>query len=388
MKKLMFVFFMLVGIASVCVAENSSPSVGWGGTWEYLGGQGIGTDQAALPSLALDSAGNPTVAYIGNAYVSGHLSVLHWDGDSWQYMGPPEIGNSVNDVSLALNGSGYPPIVGYTNGNLSILRWDGSAWQYVGSPEIVDATSLSLAVDSTNNLVVAVVHGDEHELSVLRWDGRSHWEKLGKDMPAVGFHPSLALDSAGNPVVAYEDEANNDKLSVLRWDGSAWQYMGAPGVSEYNVWFPSLKLDSSGNPIVAYGMNVNEHAEEPDEVSVLRWDGNSWQYVGSPQISDGAAGPASLMLDTNGAPVVACQNWKWQYSANGDSKLAVLRWDGRAWEYIGPRGIAYGAWVSLALDTSGYPIIGYEDWTTEDDKLSVLLYNGPQNGTKYSPKAQ
>jgi Bacterial Ig domain len=72
-------------------------------------------------------------------------------------------------------------------------------------------------------------------------------------------YPSLALDSNGNPVVAWsENDGTSYNIYVKRWDGTAWASVGS-GFLDVNpnlyAYEPSLVLDSSGNPVVAWYEN-------------------------------------------------------------------------------------------------------------------------------------
>ena len=87
---------------------------------------------------------------------------------------------------------------------------------------------------------------------------------------------SLAVDSAGNPVVAWSewDGQLSKDIYVKRWNGTAWQLVGTTFL-DVNVgqdaFSPSLTLDSSGNPIVAWC----EGDGASSNVYVKRWNGSS-----------------------------------------------------------------------------------------------------------------
>ena len=82
--------------------------------------------------------------------------------------------------------------------------------------------------------------------------------------------PSLALDSAGNPVVAWEFgvSSSNHEIYIKRWDGKAWVEVGKGsgslgGISNNKGASsePALALDASGNPIVAWSDNTSKKFE-------------------------------------------------------------------------------------------------------------------------------
>ena len=82
------------------------------------------------------------------------------------------------------------------------------------------------------------------------------WVQVGSAGFSAGtvYTPSLALDSADRPYVAYTDEANSDKASVMRFDGTNWVQVGSAGFSAGAAWYPSLALDSADRPFVGRHM--------------------------------------------------------------------------------------------------------------------------------------
>ena len=91
----------------------------WGGSWsvEHVAGTSL-----ADSSLALDSLGQPVIAYS-----DGHLRLARWSGLSWhvENIGPA----CARDVSLALDRADKPAIGYYDEsvGALQYARWTDEA---------------------------------------------------------------------------------------------------------------------------------------------------------------------------------------------------------------------------------------------------------------------
>jgi hypothetical protein len=151
-----------------------------------------------------------------------------------------------------------------------------------------DAEGADIALDSNGFPVVAWVesNGSVFNIYVKRWDGTT-WQAVGGTISAVGgltdsFKPSLALDSSGNPVVAFrEDDGSVNNIYVFRFLAGVWQPVGgalsvlAGGTDAYE---PSLALDSLDNPVVAW----REQNQNPNTsfVYVRRYVAGSWQAIG------------------------------------------------------------------------------------------------------------
>ncbi|HON89405.1 MAG TPA: hypothetical protein PK746_08030, partial [Spirochaetales bacterium] len=105
------------------------------------------------------------------------------------------------------------------------------------------------------------------------------WEVIGTggidDAGAASI--SLAMDSTDHPVVAYVDLTH--KISVKRWDGTQWVFIGSPAFSPVTTDTVDLALNSLNQPLVAFISNDNRKA------MVMQWDGNSWVTLGEGGIS-------------------------------------------------------------------------------------------------------
>ncbi len=402
--------------------DDSCEGSFWGG--------GISANQGMSdePSLALDATGYPVVAWHDDSSGDLEIYVKRYDGAAWVEMGEQSSsdgGISSDDFSsgfpaLATDGTARPVVVWHndTRGSFEIFlkRFEVDAW--VGMAGSASGGGISnnggesfhpsLALDDDGSPVVAWSDSStgRREIYVKRYyPSGGNWGEVGEGSTTDGISangsmsldPSVALDSDGNPVVAWHDAGSGAyEIYVKRYDGSGWVEIpagsasgggvSASGDGSYNA---SLAVDGDGNPVVAW----DDDSSGNSEIFVRRYDpnvaGGSWVEVGVGSASGGGisnnAGYSdrpALALDDQGNPVVA-----WQDDRSGNYEIYVLRFDGDTWLEVGA-GSASGGGISdnsgrsgspsLALDASGNPVIAWSDETTGNREIYIKRFNGTE----------
>jgi hypothetical protein len=172
------------------------------------------------------------------------------------------------------------------------------------------------------------------------------------------------MDSAGNPVVSYYDDENDD-LTVLHCgnpDCTTGNTIEVPDFLGFAGAYSSLALDADGNPVISYDRNL--------DLRVLHC-GNPTCSSGNMEASpdtEGLVGDfTSLALDANGNAVVSYYD-----RTNGD--LKVLHCGNAACDagnsIVSPDTAEdVGHFTSLTLDAVGNPIVSYYDVANGDLKL-------------------
>lgn len=173
------------------------------------------------------------------------------------------------------------------------------------------------------------------------------------DSGAVGRHSSIALDSTGNPHIAYRNMSNNE-LEYASFDGVAWNHQ-AVGSGEVG-WFPSLAFDQNDHPQIAYLGNASGVGSQTPKSA--DWDGNQWTIGVIEKVF--ASGGISLALDSNGARHVS-------YQSGGTLRYAVYTstmWVTQTVDLKATGGFDAGLYSSIAMDGSDNPEISYAQYDT------------------------
>jgi hypothetical protein len=294
-----------------------------------------------------------------------------------------------------------------------IRRWNGSNWAEVGSGSATgggisnnsgQSYVPSVAVAPNNTPYIAwhddSVVTDVPEIYVRRWNGSS-WEEVGTGSATGGgisnningsYWPSAAVDPNGMPYVAWEDgaEGGDYEIYVRRWNGSSWEEVGTNsatggGISmnNGNSFHPSVAIAPDGTPYVAWDDDGTGDAE----VYVRRWNGSSWEEVGTGSATGGGisnngggSSEVSIAIAPDGTPYVA-----WRDTSGGDDETYVRRWNGSNWEEVGV-GSASGGGISnnsggshapsIAIASDNTPYVAWHDNSSGNDQIYVRRWNG------------
>ncbi|MBN2498518.1 MAG: hypothetical protein JXR96_28260 [Deltaproteobacteria bacterium] len=335
-----------------------------GAAWQELGDSGAGSvsdddGSSRYPSLGMDREGRAVLAWQDDSAGETEIFVRYWDGSAWIELGGSASGGGISedeDHSLSpvagIDGAGRP-VVAWTNeelaypyhGSILLRRWDGSSWEELGgsgaagglTPADGYAGHPCLAFDSSGE--PAIAWDDLGDVYLLRYDGAS-WVELGGSASGLSrdgqaSSPSLAIGPDDAPVLAwrhYDPSAEyQHQIYLRRWSGSTWEELGgsasATGLSGDRgpAFAPKVVLEG-GFPSVAW--------EDGTDVLVVRWNGASWEDLGSPT-RGGEMSPRNgesryaLAVDSAGMPTVA-----WEEIGSGQAEICLRRFDGEGWEEL------------------------------------------------------
>lgn len=212
-------------------------------------------------------------------------------------------------------------------------------------------------------------------LTALAFSSFAQWETVGNAEFSSGVvnYTTIAVDPEGTPYIAYKDLANNNKATVMKYDGINWIPVGTTGFSTSSVEEISIAISNTGVPYVVFSDGPNGNA------TVMKYDGATWTTVGNPQFSASSAYSPSIAIDGNGSLYVAYVDY-----GNRD-KATVMKCSGSDWAPVGNAGFSLNSvqYISLALNSTGMPYVAFEDGAPGG--AAVMKFNGSNWSTVGTP---
>lgn len=263
---------------------------------------------------------------------------------------------------MVLDGSGHPVAVFQDPDSVYLIRCNDpscSGGDDIARLIVSQAIKPSLALDDSGFPVITYFAEDTQELKLVRCNdpdctGNDETVTVLDNTGFDGGSNSLALDGAGNPVVAYEDGTTDD-LRLIHCNDSV-----CSGGDESNelvdnltsaVGTVSLRLDTSGNPVIAYYGDFNLVLAHCNDSNCSGGD-ESIQTVDS-----SAPFSATLRLDGSGNPVIG-------YATGGNVKVAHCN-DPDCDPGVGGTEsveiVAAGGGPSMRLDSAGRPGLSFTE---------------------------
>jgi len=272
--------------------------------------------------------------------------------------------------------SGSPPNPAPLATNLTTsaaTAFTGLDWSEVGnagfSAGTANASSLVFAPDGTPYVAFGD-EGNDNKATVMKFSDDA-WITVGNTGFSAGMATSTSLAFApdGTPHLVYSDYGNgsNGKATVMKLNGGSWNVVGSAGFSADIASSPSLAFAPDGTPYVAFGGDDYNNTR----ATVMRFSADTWSLVGSAGFSAGTAYSTSLAFAPDGTPYVA-------YSDYGNSgKVTVMKFSGSSWINVGSPGFsAFDAgFTSLAISPDGTPHVAYSDYGNGGN-ATVMKFSG------------
>ena len=184
--------------------------------WQEVNITGFSNDAGgSINRIAIDNNSNIYIAYRHNSF---KLDVIKFNGTSWSYLGAPEITSHQikSNLDIKTDNNNIPYVV-YTDNvansqKLTVIKFNGTSWEHIGNPGMgFYAKEQDLFIDKDDNLYLSYTETTKNEIRVHRFDGNS-WTQLSTAID-IGNYSSIIKDINNDVYVVY---AGSNYLDVKK----------------------------------------------------------------------------------------------------------------------------------------------------------------------------
>ena len=137
----------------------------------------------------------------------------------------------------------------------------------------------------------------------------------------------------------------------MKYDGNNWILVGSTTVSSIDAWNNKLTFGSDGTPYVAFNNGPQTYL-----AVVKKYNGITWEYVGSTDFSNYLSRPQSIEITQNDEIYLSCIEDTYM------DKVNIYKFDGSEWDIISESiaNLTYNE-VSLVLNSLDEPIVSFQE---------------------------
>lgn len=200
------------------------------------------------------------------------------------------------------------------------------------------------------------------------------WNYLGNAQFAQGYEPDIEVYN-GEVYVAFQDAANTQKCTVMKFDGSNWVAVGNAGFTPDKISeAPSIAISSTGEIYVAF-----KDYDKFNRASLMKFDGSNWNYEGSAGFSNATADYIDLTLKQD-TPVVAYQK--------NNGGVVVQKFNGSGYDFVGSvTNISYGDanYIDIEVDNNNQLLVAHRNILAFTQFATVRRWDGNTWGDEANP---
>lgn len=316
----------------------------------------VDTDWPAAPSLALDSAGKPCIAYY-SVPAATELKYAQWTGTVWSTQTIRTSTGSFH-IELALTAADVPHIAFHEDfdigGALKYTKLVASLWQEQtidmlgeGYPSFRLDSSVAgrVVYNGANGLAQPGVDNADSHLKYAQWSGS--WSTITlnfgdlypMDWNPQMHYPSMDLDSQDRPRLLYSYKG----IRYTEWNGT-W-VKGEIVVSGVSTMPNAMALDINDDPHIVF-FNPNDGV-----IKYAKKSGSSWSIEEVDVIKENYGYMPCIAVDLAGNPHIVYDS--------PDNGLKYAKKNVTGWDIQTITTATSGTTPSFALDSGGTPHVAY-----------------------------
>lgn len=324
--------------------------------WHPLAGSqgaGVGGTVQALAVYQDELIVGGEFSQAGGVPVNG---LARWSGNEWQTLANPFQASAtvralaVYQGELIAGGS----IQSAAPAISRVARWNGSAWQQLAGPSgqgVAQDPGFGSAVNALHATPAGLFVGGRFASAggvparnVARWDGAA-WNALGAGVGNVTHqvHALQYLDGLLHVGGSFPGSAAVASPNAIAWDGSQWLALAGPGGAGTDV--EVLSLAAFDDALFLGGLFGQ--AGGVLSTAIARWTGSEFARVSGTEITGPMGGAPRTLLSFAGHLVAAGSFTQ----AGTASSARIAAWDGTGW--LGLAGGFAGGQVNALVEFEG-----------------------------------
>ncbi len=260
--------------------------------------------------------------------------------------------NSNMDIAVGPTGTAYMVFIPTGNTFPTAMKKAAgdSVWSVIdiveftrrGTSPTQSSTECAIAVDSKDTVWVGIIRSGGAEVWRYHPSANSGmWMQLGSDLQAVGASHIDIVIGKKDTVMAFYRHSNRPKAKELKRP-STWDAIPEGASNEIiinsavNPSYNSIAADKNGVAYAAYQASSNGQAT----VYKVNTTNDGWTSLGTATPGANTAAKADslkLIVDTSGTPYLLFKDY------GNSRKASVRRYNGSSWETVGSLGFSTGA---------------------------------------------
>jgi hypothetical protein len=338
-------------------------------TWETIGSEGFTSGGTQYGCMDVYN-GTPYIAYKDVANGS-KCTVMRYNGTNWVYVGSQGFTPGISrEQSIAIDQQNGDVYIEYTDATVNAIivskfNDNSGIWEPLGQNGVASTPSEFYQQIKIDNGIPFLVFGG-YQATLKQYNpGNPTGTWTATPGPVISmqqaWYTRMAIDGTTKYVV-YSDMSAQGKASVAKAEPSSISAVGgALGFTSGGVGFTDISLDN-GMPYISFQDSVNGR-----KISVMKFNGTTWEYVGSAGISGGSVEQTRILIH-NAIPYIS-------YRDENDGNIHVKKFDGNNWVSVGA-AIANGqVYLNDMIINDDHVFISYKDVENFSGKMTVKKFN-------------